>query len=510
MGWYACRMNDLLTERFGKDIKGVISSYDRLVVFGSFDKICYPKAMEGYLLSAGVRLVDYQKHFANELRLEMVSQVKQFAEEQKVTIEHVQSSVRKEDFVAKRVQRRRGQPGVVCVLSAMESCRCFKVHKNHESGYLELRSSPGKCLHYYIYWIDEILGLCYLRIPTWAPFRLQGYCNGHDWLERQLKAKGITFRKADNCFVHIGDFEKAQKLAESFRPIHLHRPFNNMINRVIPAAKKYGLIQWSIYQAEWATDIVFKNDRVLPELYQEITRTAIHEVKCPDVYCFMGKRLTKRSKEAESRLQTLIEGTRIKHTLGATSVKMYDKQNRVLRIETTTSDVSSFSCYRMVASRNGTGDIRWAPIRKTIYSLGRLAEAMGKCNRRYLEFISGFIDRTAERHDLRAVTESVRDEKERSHRGVNFFKEEDLEFIVAISQGEHQINGIRNRALQSHLRGWKPAKIGRVLRRFRALGLIKKVANTTKYYLTKLGKDVLIAGLQLRERVVIPSFLNAQ
>ena len=85
--------------------------------------------------------------------------------------------------------------------------------------------------------------------------------------------------------------------------------------------------------------------------------------------------------------QTLIEGTRIKHTLGKTSVKMYDKQDRVLRIETTTSDVSSFSCYRKVASRNGTGDIRWAPIRKNIYSLGRLAEAMGHCNRRYLEFI---------------------------------------------------------------------------------------------------------------------------
>jgi len=135
---------------------------------------------------------------------------------------------------------------------------------------------------------------------------------------------------------------------------------------------------------------------------------------------------------------------------------------------------------------------------------------MAKCNRRYLEFISGFIDRTTERHDLRAVTESVRDEKERSHRGVNFFKEEDLEFIVAIAQGEHQIGGLRNQTLQRHLPSWKATKIGRVLRRFRALGLIKKVTNTTKYYLTKLGKDTLIAGLQLRERVIVPSFSNAQ
>ncbi|MEQ6340844.1 MAG: hypothetical protein M3A44_04115 [Gammaproteobacteria bacterium] len=42
-----------------------------------------------------------------------------------------------------------------------------------------LRSTPGKCLHYYFYFIDEEVGLCYLRVPTWRPFRLQFYCNGH-------------------------------------------------------------------------------------------------------------------------------------------------------------------------------------------------------------------------------------------------------------------------------------------------------------------------------------------
>ena len=30
----------------------------------------------------------------------------------------------------------------------------------------------GKCLHYYFYFIDPQLGLCYLRVPTWCPFRL--------------------------------------------------------------------------------------------------------------------------------------------------------------------------------------------------------------------------------------------------------------------------------------------------------------------------------------------------
>lgn len=47
----------------------------------------------------------------------------------------------------------------------------------------------GKCLHYYFYFIDEELGLCYVRVPTWCSFRLQFYCNGHNWLARQLDRK---------------------------------------------------------------------------------------------------------------------------------------------------------------------------------------------------------------------------------------------------------------------------------------------------------------------------------
>ena len=38
-----------------------------------------------------------------------------------------------------------------------------------------------------------MLGLCYLRVPTWCPFRLQFYCNGHGWLARKLAAAGIAF-----------------------------------------------------------------------------------------------------------------------------------------------------------------------------------------------------------------------------------------------------------------------------------------------------------------------------
>jgi hypothetical protein len=498
---------ELITKRFKRNIAGVLNCFDRLVLFGTYKPICYPQAMSWHIHEAGIRLVDYEKKFANPLRLQMIAQIKAIAAKEGIKIEHVYASVRKEAFVSEILTARGDAPGIVCILSAMESCRCFKVVKNHKTGYLELQWKPGKCLHYYVYLMDPEYGLCYLRIPTWAPFRLQFYFNGHDWLQRCMDSEGITYRKADNCFVNISDFKRAQSIVDSLDVHLLHQRLDQFARHFVAVHDRWGQgLHWSIFQAEWATDIVFKSNRILPGLYEELIRTAAIEIKCSDIYGFLGRRLSSKSaSEVSNRFQTLIEGTRIKHTLGATSIKMYDKQALVLRIEVTTSNVSFFKHHREVKHRDGTREMKYASARKTIYSLGAVAEQMQACNKRYLSFISQWRDHSRERTSLRKVTSSVKDDKQRSYRGVNFFLHDDLSFMLSILRGEYQIAGFSNRALQSHLTGWSPQKIGRVLKRFRVLRLIKRVGRTYKYYLSSLGKKVIVAALQLKERIILPT-----
>jgi hypothetical protein len=60
--------------------------------------------------------------------------------------------------------------------------------------------------------MDADLGLIYLRVPTWSPFRLQFYGNGHSRLARQLTVEGIGFTLAD--FPRIDDWQCAQDLAD--------------------------------------------------------------------------------------------------------------------------------------------------------------------------------------------------------------------------------------------------------------------------------------------------------
>jgi hypothetical protein len=65
-----------------------------------------------------------------------------------------------------------------------------------------------------------------------------------------------------------------------------------------------------------------------------------------------GSSLTPQlAQEVGSQFSTRIEGTCVKHRFGKSSIKMYDKSGIVLRIETTTNDVSFFKHHRRVEHR---------------------------------------------------------------------------------------------------------------------------------------------------------------
>ena len=56
----------------------------------------------------------------------------------------------------------------------------------------------------------------HVRLQTHAPFTCQIYANGHDFVARKLKQKGIAFEQIDNAFVMLSDPAKAQNCADRF------------------------------------------------------------------------------------------------------------------------------------------------------------------------------------------------------------------------------------------------------------------------------------------------------
>ncbi len=57
--------------------------------------------------------------------------------------------------------------------AAMEPCSTCKPWHNKQTGKTYLVPDDRKCLHYYFYFVDEELGPCHVRVPTWLPCRMQ-------------------------------------------------------------------------------------------------------------------------------------------------------------------------------------------------------------------------------------------------------------------------------------------------------------------------------------------------
>ena len=503
-------MTQALTERYRERLHGVLSCYDRLVVTGTLPGACYAQGMTAFLYTQGIRIFDYPR-FAEPLRDAIRERAQELAQSADLEIEHIaKAHVRKEEVVAKVIERRGDHPGLVHVISAMEACQSYKPWHDKGSGKTFLKPDTGKCLHYYFYFIDPVVGLCYLRVPTWCPFKLQFYCNGHGWLAQKLKTKRIDFTLADNAFLRLDDFERAQALADSLKPDQLHRILDRYARQCCPVHKSFGQrYHWSLMQVEYSTDLVFRSPETLAPLYEQLSRQAVLAVKAEQIATFLGKKITPQlAQEIGNRFATRIEGTCIKHRLGKAQVKMYDKYARVLRLETTVNDVAFFKHHRKVEHREGPSTRELAPLKKSIYSLIDLREILLGCNRRYLEFLSALDDHSAGQRALDRLTQERR-EADRPIKGLNFFKRAEQQLLQGMQRPQFNIHGLRRADLIALLPQFSPAALSRQLHRLLAIGVIKRVTGTYRYYLTRLGRAAIAAACALTQFTILPALAAA-
>ena len=177
----------------------------------------------------------------------------------------------------------------------------------------------------------------------------------------------------------------------------------------------------SITLVEYATDLVFRSPAILQPLYQQLCRQAVLSVKAEHIATFLGHQITPNLvQEVGNQFSTRIEGTCIKHHYGKSTVKMYDKFALVLRLETTTNNVSFFKHHRKVEHRHGRSTRQLAPVKKSIYSLRDLRDILLGCNQRYLAYLATLDDFSAGVRALNRITRP-NPAKGKSVKPVNFF-----------------------------------------------------------------------------------------
>jgi|MudIll2142460700_1097286.scaffolds.fasta_scaffold23788_1 hypothetical protein len=502
-------------QRHEKDVIGMLSGFDRVRLRGTLRFVATTRGMEAYLWRAKVLLKDFVE-YAKGVTEQIRGASRALAEAAGRPLVYVASSALRKEQKARQIMAADGvTAGLICILSCVEPCWSYTVRRNREKQQLELHGDYYKCLHHYFYFADPVHGFMHLRLQTWFPFTVHVCINGREWLAQQLRAAGIGYVQRANCIVDVADVGRAQALLTE----QVHQPWtpwlNALLARVHPChAEIFRAVPvayyWSTEESEWASDVLFRSRDRLARLYPTLLTHGLHNFGSREVLRFLGQKVALHPNpnfkgEVSSRFRARPEGVCLKHWLKRNSIKMYDKQGTVLRVETTINDARDLREYR-TAERGPRSKKYWRPLRKGVSAVRRRAALSQAANERYLSALSA-VDTPIRLADLSAKHAQPQRWRGKRVRALNLLGATDAALLHAVSRGEFTIKGLRNRDLRALLhspaasapeRRRQAARVTRQLRLLRAHGLIRKIPKTHRYLLTTHGRQLSCAILAAR------------
>jgi hypothetical protein len=501
-----------LIARLGRAIVARLSGFDRLMVKGFIRPLMYAEGAMEFLKMRKVLNKDY-KDWAMEQSQQLTDGVERFIQEQTGRgITPIASSHTRKEELAHRLQKERGvETGVIGAWSCVEAGQSYRACYDRVRGFPQLRYEQVRCKHLYVYIDHEDYGFLDLRIQTWFPFQIQIALNGREWLRRQLQKAGIGHQRCGNKFLAIADPEAAQKLLQrqvrTLRPVLLER----LVPIIFPTRRQAIGTQlayyWTIWQGEWATDLILQDHHLARAEMDVLARHAVITGTSDRVLRFLARPVTvdgfpyaRDSRQVITRVATYHDGIRVRHWVGSNSVKVYNEQN-VIRVESTINDPRDFKVMRRAQDEPRSKPKRRLPMRKGLADLPHRAAVSQGINNRLMDHLASCTDATPLADLVAPYTRSFT----RDGRRVRALEPlgKDRELLLAIGDPKHGVNGCSNTELRTVL-GQQPwgkgytdrqlsARISRHLCLLRNHGLIRKMPRQNRYQLTDAGRRLTTA-----------------
>ena len=503
---------DTLLSKFGAKVNSVITGFDRIVFKGMVRPIMHAAGMESFLLARRVLNKDFK-----EYAIAQSQKIVQSADE--LSNEHfghnaiyVSSTTERKEKLAHDRQKELGiKEGLIGIWSFLESCNTFKSTYNPSQTYPSLSFERSKCKHMYFYFDDPVYGFMSVRLQTWAPYEIQVSLNGREWLRRSLDRADCSYLANGNKFLHIDDYELAQRFLDEQAASRFEDVLNGFLPSVFPKMPEVlgpGLsYYWTYWQTEVAADYIFKSNDALSGLMDDFLIHAMISGNGGRILKYFGSPVNKSGQpwgdvdpEISSRGKSWYDGVRVRHWCHTNSVKFYNEHN-VLRFEMTMNDPTRFKIHRHAENQDKSEQKRFLPMRKGTSDTAARIEISKNVISRFVEHMSAVEEKERLSKVVASVTSPITNQGKR-YRALDIFGK-DRELLYAISDPAFDVWAITNKALQKTLKGtaWAKgmtggrlsARISRHLRLLREQGIIKKLPNQRKYTLTDKGRKLTAA-----------------
>lgn len=282
--------------------------------------------------------------------------------------------------------------GVFCILAGKAQAPLFEV-KHFNNGSIDIRrKKPYSYVNYYFFHImDDDWGHIIIRFCPHPPFSAQIILNGHEYVERQARKKGIDFGKEGNCFTSVSNTCDLAEIADTMRAECAEGQLVQVCERWIYSAclccsldleqqRQSGFhYQYSVYQAEYSRNLFFMQGNWLDKVFSgtiDRTRSLLDIKTVRTIFGHKNRPYRKQIINEQHRFEVAVEKpvydlTVFKVNHKRLTVKMYSKGARVLRIE---------------AVAHNTEDLR---VGKVVEKFSDITEALQQIVQRFLSALHG-------------------------------------------------------------------------------------------------------------------------
>jgi hypothetical protein len=178
-------------------------------------------------------------------------------------------------------------------------------------------------------------------VGTYLPFQTTYDLNGHNFMEIELRRRGVAFRKDDNAFLSTSDPKAVQAAADQLSAPIIEKQLNQWTWLLGPKFSKTDRKAvnlrraYSINQIEYCRNFIFKRHFPIHKIFEHSCEMGLFRLAADKVAHIFGVRITKRLRgKLYSVLEKLDHGHHVMRIYCKNLVgRMYEKFSTFLRVE---------------------------------------------------------------------------------------------------------------------------------------------------------------------------------
>lgn len=292
-----------------------------------------------------------------------------YAQSQGIPLIHCEKDTRKHELAEQYLPTDVRFRGVFLILVARASASVWTVKRNgvviqdiqHKWAYVN---------HYYFHIQDPEWGHLCIKICGHPPFDATIMLNGHEWVERHAPQQALTFTKEGNCFTDANNWAGLDQYADALSTQSAVGRLVEVIQRWLTltclifaldqAEQEQSGFHYALscYQLEYSRNLVFHHGTDIDRIFQEVIDRTRRELDVKTITTLFGAKRRpfkhQTTKGAAPRLQCTLERpthdlTVFKIHFGLLTLKIYDKGERVLRIEGIAHNVKALKQGKVLA-----------------------------------------------------------------------------------------------------------------------------------------------------------------